>query len=221
MVARDGFAFEVKSEDGTYCETFTSPEDGIILIEGLRVGKYTVTEVKNKASEDYIIPDGATVEIKADETAEVSFFNEKPEEETPETPDTPDNPDSPATPSNPSKPVPQTGDDYNLYIWIGVLGAAVVGSGIALFLCAYKKKGQKASTGAPQSGSRRASDLYCHDGRQRLHAGAGDRPVQGKRRYLCRSFGICHPGRNGRGKRERGGAGGNRRFLRFPSHGGF
>lgn len=144
---KDGFAFEVKSEDGTYCETFTSPEDGIILIEGLRVGKYTVTEVKNKASEDYIIPDGATVEIKADETAEVSFFNEKPEEETPETPDTPDNPDSPATPSNPSKPVPQTGDDYNLYIWIGVLGAAVIGSGVALFLCVYKKKGQKASPG--------------------------------------------------------------------------
>lgn len=134
----------MKSEDGTYCETFTSPEDGIILIEGLRVGKYTVTEVKNKASEDYIIPDGATVEIKADETAEVSFFNEKPEEETPDTPDTPDNP---TTPSNPSKPVPQTGDDYNLYIWIGVLGAAVIGSGIALFLCAYKKKGQKARTG--------------------------------------------------------------------------
>ena len=141
---KDGFAFEVKSEDGTYCETFTSPEDGIILIEGLRVGKYTVTEVKNKASEDYIIPDGATVEIKADETAEVSFFNEKPEEETPETPETPDNP---TTPSNPSKPVPQTGDDYNLYIWIGVLGAAVLGSGVALFLCAYKKKGQKASPG--------------------------------------------------------------------------
>ena len=141
---KDGFAFEVKSEDGTYCETFTSPEDGIILIEGLRVGKYTVTEVKNKASEDYIIPDGATVEIKADETAEVSFFNEKPEEETPDTPDTRINP---TTPSNPSKPVPQTGDDYNLYIWIGVLGAAVIGSGIALFLCAYKKKGQKARTG--------------------------------------------------------------------------
>ena len=31
---KDGFAFEVKSEDGTYCETFTSPENGIILIEG-------------------------------------------------------------------------------------------------------------------------------------------------------------------------------------------
>ena len=218
MAARTVFAFEVKSEDGTYCETFTSPEDGIILIEGLRVGKYTVTEVKNKASEDYIIPDGATVEIKADETAEVSFFNEKPEEETPETPETPDNP---TTPSNPSKPVPQTGDDYNLYIWIGVLGAAVVGSGIALFLCAYKKKGTEGQYRAPQSGSRRASDLYCHDGRQRLHAGAGDRPVQGKRRYLCRSFGICHPGRNGRGKKRTRRRRRNRRFLRFPSHGGF
>ena len=30
------------------------------------------------------------------------------------------------------KPVPQTGDDYNLYIWIGVLGAAVIGSGFML-----------------------------------------------------------------------------------------
>ena len=31
--------------------------------------------------------------------------------------------------------------------YLGVLGAAVIGSGIALFLCAYKKKGQKARTG--------------------------------------------------------------------------
>ena len=31
--------------------------------------------------------------------------------------------------------------------YLGVLGAAVIGSGVALFLCAYKKKGQKASPG--------------------------------------------------------------------------
>ena len=52
---KDGFAFEVRSADGTYCETFTSPSSGVIEIKGLRIGKYTVTEVKNKASEDYII----------------------------------------------------------------------------------------------------------------------------------------------------------------------
>ena len=95
----------------------------------------------------YTPPVARPVEHRANKPAEVSFFNEKPEEETPETPDTPDTPNNPTTPSNPSKPVPQTGDDYNLYIWIGVLGAAVIGSGVALFLCAYKKKGQKSSTG--------------------------------------------------------------------------
>lgn len=141
---KDGFAFEVKSEDGTYCETFTSPENGVIEIKGLRVGKYTVTEIANKASEDYIIPDGATVEIKADETATVQFFNEKPEE--PETPDSPDTPNTPSTPSTPSKPVPQTGDDYNLYLYIGVMGIALIGSGIALFLCIRNKKGGKSNT---------------------------------------------------------------------------
>ena len=81
----------------------------------------------------------------------MSFFNEKPEEETPETPDTPDTPDNPTTPSNPSKPVPQTGDDYNLYIWIGVLGAAVIGSGVA-FSCALTRK--RARRPAPDAAKR-------------------------------------------------------------------
>ena len=126
---KDGFAFEVKSADGTYCETFTSPSSGVIEIQGLRIGIYTVTEVKNKASEDYIIPDGATVEIKADETAVVQFFNEKPEE-----------PVTPATPTTPEKPVPQTGDNYNLYLWIGTLGIAVIGSTVSLILFLRKSK---------------------------------------------------------------------------------
>lgn len=132
---KDGFAFEVKSEDGTYCETFTSPSSGVIEIKGLRIGIYTVTEVKNKASEDYIIPDGATVEIKSDETAVVQFFNEKPE-----------NPDRPETPDTPEKPVPQTGDDYGLYLWMGTLGIAVIGSTVSLILFLHKgKHGAKAN----------------------------------------------------------------------------
>ena len=166
--------------------------------------------MKNKASEDYIIPDGATVEIKADETAEVSFFNEKPEEETPETPDTPDNPDSPATPSNPSKPVPQTGDDYNLYIWIGVLGAAVIGSGVALFLCAYKKKGQKASPGRRKAAT--GVLLICIA----MAVGSGF--------MLAREIGQYKESADTyAGLSEYvtpAGAGGNRRFLHFSAHGG-
>ena len=126
---KEGFAIEVKSADGSYCETFTTPKSGIIEVKGLRVGIYTVTEIANRASKDYIIPDAATVEIKADQTSTVQFFNEKPEK--PETPETPENPKTPTTPTTPSKPVPQTGDDSFIFLWGGLLVFAVIGGGIA------------------------------------------------------------------------------------------
>lgn len=56
---KDGFAIEVKSADGSYCETFTTPKSGVIEVNGLRVGIYTVTEIANRASQDYIICCGA------------------------------------------------------------------------------------------------------------------------------------------------------------------
>ena len=138
---KDGFAFEVKSADGSYCETFTSPKSGVIEVKGLRVGIYTVTEISNRASKDYIIPDAATVEIKADETATVQFFNEKPEKPTtPDNPDNPKTPSNPSTPSNPDKAVPQTGDDNFIFLYGGLLALAVIGGG--LFAAAYFKKGK-------------------------------------------------------------------------------
>ena len=138
---KDGFAFEVKSADGFYCETFTSPKSGVIEVKGLRVGIYTVTEISNRASKDYIIPDAATVEIKADETATVQFFNEKPEKPiTPDNPDNPKTPSNPSTPSNPGKAVPQTGDDNFIFLYGGLLALAVIGGG--LFAAVYFKKGK-------------------------------------------------------------------------------
>ena len=138
---KDGFAFEVKSADGSYCETFTSPKSGVIEVKGLRVGIYTVTEISNRASKDYIIPDAATVEIKANETATVQFFNEKPEKPTtPDNPDHPKTPSNPSTPSNPDKAVPQTGDDNFIFLYGGLLALAVIGGG--LFAAAYFKKGK-------------------------------------------------------------------------------
>lgn len=135
---KDGFAIEVKSADGSYCETFTTPKSGVIEVKGLRVGIYTVTEVANRASKDYIIPDAATVEIKADETATVQFFNEKPGE--PTTPDNPNTPSNPSTPTNPGKPVPQTGDDNFIFLYGSLLALAVIGGG--LFAAFYFKKGK-------------------------------------------------------------------------------
>ena len=138
---KDGFAIEVKSADGSYCETFTTPESGVIEVKGLRVGIYTVTEVANRASQDYIIPDAATVEIKANETATVQFFNEKPEEpENPDTPENPTTPSNPSTPSNPGKVVPQTGDDNFIFLYGGLLALAVIGGG--LFTVFYFRKGK-------------------------------------------------------------------------------
>ena len=141
---KDGFAFEVKNADGSYCETFTSPKSGVIEVKGLRVGIYTVTEISNRASRDYIIPDAATVEVKADETATVQFFNEKPEKpETPDSPDnpkTPSNPSTPSTPSNPGKAVPQTGDDNFIFLYGGFLALAVIGGGLSAVV--YFKKGK-------------------------------------------------------------------------------
>ena len=113
----------------------------MIEVKGLRVGIYTVTEISNRASKDYIIPDAATVEIKADQTATVQFFNEKPEEpETPDNPKTPSNPSNPSTPSNPDKGVPQTGDDNFIFLYGGLLVLAVIGGG--LFAALYFKKGK-------------------------------------------------------------------------------
>ena len=138
---KDGFAFEVKSADGSYCETFTSPKSGVIEVKELRVGIYTVTEISNRASKDYIIPDAATVEIKVDETATVQFFNEKPEKpETPDNPKTPSTPSNPTTPTNPGKTVPQTGDDNFIFLYGGLLALAVIGGG--LFAAVYFKKGK-------------------------------------------------------------------------------
>ena len=143
---KDGFAIEVKSADGSYCETFTTPKSGIIEVKGLRVGIYTVTEISNRASKDYIIPDAATVEIKADQTATVQFFNEKPEKtETPENPTTPTNPSNPSSPTTPGKAVPQTGDDNFIFLYGGLLALALIGGGVFEVLYFKKRKYSKTS----------------------------------------------------------------------------
>ncbi len=140
--ARDGFAFEVKSADGSYCETF--PVLKIRRDRGQRAAcwhLYRNGNLQPGKQEDYIIPDAATVEIKADETATVQFFNEKPEK-----PTTPritriirkHRPIRP--PSNPDKAVPQTGDDNFIFLYGGLLALAVIGGG--LFAAAYFKKGK-------------------------------------------------------------------------------
>jgi SrtB family sortase len=127
---KDGFAFEVRSVDGTYSETFTTSSTGMIDIMDLRIGKYTVTEVRNRASLGYIIPDQASIEIETGQTVTVSFFNDKPDEPTPSS-----NTTEPAQ----GKGVPQTGDDNMALLWLALAGISLV-LAIGLFLRLRKKK---------------------------------------------------------------------------------
>ena len=70
-----GFAFRVTGANG-YDMTFETDKNGEIVIEGLRIGEYTVSEVANNASAAYITPADQNVTIKLDETAVVKMHNE-------------------------------------------------------------------------------------------------------------------------------------------------
>lgn len=113
-----GFTFRITGED--YDRTFTTGSDGIILIEDLRVGKYTVTELEDEMSANYKRPDPVTVELVTGETLTVTVHNEKV-----------------------TVDVPKTGDESNMWIWVGLLGLSIAGAGTLIFV--QDKKSRKIS----------------------------------------------------------------------------
>lgn len=70
----------------------------------MRLGTYTITEIADDASAGYKRPDPVTVELAENETLTVNMHNEK---------DTPD--------------VPQTGDNTNLPLMLGLMLASLAG----------------------------------------------------------------------------------------------
>lgn len=60
---------------GSYEEEFVTDENGEILITGLRVGEYTVSEVLDNVTVRYMLEDDKTAAVTAGETAYVDFFN--------------------------------------------------------------------------------------------------------------------------------------------------
>ena len=111
----DGFTFRIVGED--YDRTFVTGNDGIILIENLRVGKYTITELEDELSTGYKRPDPVTVELVTDETLTVNVHNEKV-----------------------TVDVPKTGDDTNMWFWIGLMATGVIGAGAAATVLIIRKK---------------------------------------------------------------------------------
>lgn len=110
----EGFSFRVTGENG-YDKTFKTDKHGEILIEGLRIGKYIVSEVNNDASAGYMLPDDEIVEIEYRKTAKVKMHNEKIH-------------------------TPKTGDESNPNLWLMLGGASAVGLVACGATALYKKR---------------------------------------------------------------------------------
>ena len=112
----DGFSFRVIGPNG-YNKVFTTGQNGEIVIEGLRIGEYTVSEVANEKSENYVLPADKDCTIFEGAATKVEMHNEL-------------------------RDTPKTGDDSPPVLWMvlmGVSGAAA----IACAVCIYKKSRKK------------------------------------------------------------------------------
>lgn len=68
----EGISFLVTGKD--YAKTFKTDQNGVIRVDGLTPGEYTVTEIADKVTAKYEIEAGKTVTVGG-ETAEVKFYN--------------------------------------------------------------------------------------------------------------------------------------------------
>ena len=111
----EGFSFRVTGKD--YDQTFKTDANGEILIEGLRIGEYTVSEVSDNASAGYILPAEKQATVKTDATTIVEMHNELRE-------------------------TPKTGDDFNPALWAGLAAISVIGAGVLGFV-GFKNRKKK------------------------------------------------------------------------------
>ena len=112
----DGFSFRVIGPNG-YNKVFSTNQNGEIVIEGLRIGDYTVSEVANEKSENYVLPADKDCTIFEGATTKVEMHNEL-------------------------RDTPKTGDDSNPALWVALMGISGVAA-IACAVCAYKKSKKK------------------------------------------------------------------------------
>ena len=71
-----GFLFHITGENG-YDAFYETDKNGEIVVENLRIGNYTVSEVKNQMTADYICPKDRQTEITEDRITEVKMHNKR------------------------------------------------------------------------------------------------------------------------------------------------
>ena len=112
----EGFSFRVTGANG-YDQVFQTDAEGVILIEGLRIGDYTVSEVQDGSSDGYLLPADKTASIFEGAVTEVEMHNEK----------------------KPTPEVPQTGDSSHAALWLTLLGLSGIGAAAVLLMRKRKK----------------------------------------------------------------------------------
>ena len=112
----EGFSFRVTGANG-YDRVFQTDAEGAILIEGLRIGDYTVSEVRDGTSDGYLLPADKTASVFEGAVTEMEMHNEK----------------------KPALEVPQTGDNSHMALWLGLLGISGIGAAAILLMRKRKK----------------------------------------------------------------------------------
>ncbi len=110
----EGFSFRVTGPNG-YEQVFTTDKNGEILIEGLRIGDYTVSEVSDKASAAYVLPADKVASVFEGAVTKVEMHNEL-------------------------RDTPKTGDDRNPTLWLALMSASVLGAAVCGVVCFKTKK---------------------------------------------------------------------------------
>lgn len=94
--------------------TLETDEKGEIVIEGLRIGEYKISEVSNSASAMYILPADKQATVQTGSTTVVEMHNEL-------------------------RDTPKTGDNSKLGLWIALAGVSACGIA-ACGILGFKKK---------------------------------------------------------------------------------
>ena len=109
----EGFSFRVTGANG-YSEVFATDKNGEILIENLRIGDYTVSEVSDGVSAAYVLPADKTASVFEGAVTKVEMHNEL-------------------------RDTPKTGDDSTPALWLSLLGISGLGA-VTLGVLGFKKK---------------------------------------------------------------------------------